>query len=241
MCNFTLAHTVAPNASPNVRYVVYFRVHSKVRPEGGYHRPALTRVWADWPVMEAQRYARVSVASYEEDQMVAALAPAAEQLFDAKDWNQAAPLWEQLSNLRPTFFSFAMRAGVSLLFSAPRTAATLQRAVELLERTRATGPTLAAPICLLARARLWQGHGGAALELVYSILEPESRQVATKDDEQALLDGLRCLFRNYARGLTFYLGNLCLPLTVCRVIDEALTEKHVEAEFARSKMKMIAR
>jgi len=53
ICNFLLAHNVAPNRSPNIRYAVYFRLHSTLFPEGKFwwkcFRPvAMALPWHDW-------------------------------------------------------------------------------------------------------------------------------------------------------------------------------------------------
>mmetsp|Transcript_23079 Transcript_23079/g.32246 ORF Transcript_23079/g.32246 Transcript_23079/m.32246 type:complete len:374 (+) Transcript_23079:75-1196(+) len=52
ICNYLLAHNVAPNRSANIRYAVYFRVHSTLFPEGEFwkcFRPvAMANPWHDW-------------------------------------------------------------------------------------------------------------------------------------------------------------------------------------------------
>mmetsp|Transcript_11585 Transcript_11585/g.28548 ORF Transcript_11585/g.28548 Transcript_11585/m.28548 type:complete len:198 (+) Transcript_11585:538-1131(+) len=52
ICNYLLAHNVAPNRSSNIRYAVYFRVHSSLFGEGEFwrhYRPvALALPWHDW-------------------------------------------------------------------------------------------------------------------------------------------------------------------------------------------------
>jgi len=45
---FWFLASVAPNASPNIRYVVYFRLFAKDHRPGDYRKEALTSIWMDW-------------------------------------------------------------------------------------------------------------------------------------------------------------------------------------------------
>ena len=40
--------SVSPNSSPNIRYVVYFRLFAKDHRPGSYRKEALTNIWMDW-------------------------------------------------------------------------------------------------------------------------------------------------------------------------------------------------
>ena len=56
IANYNLAHLVAPNASPDIRYCVYFRVRTLAHGTRQGHRPeAMLDVWADWPGLLAAR------------------------------------------------------------------------------------------------------------------------------------------------------------------------------------------
>ncbi|HET7559507.1 MAG TPA: phytanoyl-CoA dioxygenase family protein [Limnochordia bacterium] len=48
LCHYQLAHGVAPNASPNVRYAIYFRVTSAARTD--WQTP-MKSIWHEWPGM----------------------------------------------------------------------------------------------------------------------------------------------------------------------------------------------
>jgi hypothetical protein len=58
LVNYMVAHAIAPNTSPLIRYCVYFRLHSRTIKEPGKHRPeSMLHPWIDWkgvqPVFEA--------------------------------------------------------------------------------------------------------------------------------------------------------------------------------------------
>ena len=56
IANYNLAHLVAPNASPDIRYCVYFRVRTLAHGTRQGHRPeSMLDVWADWPGLLAAR------------------------------------------------------------------------------------------------------------------------------------------------------------------------------------------
>ncbi|KAL6065517.1 Phytanoyl-CoA dioxygenase [Balamuthia mandrillaris] len=48
LCHYQLAHCIAPNLSPNIRYVVYFRLHHRNHPSGQYRPEAMSNIWLDW-------------------------------------------------------------------------------------------------------------------------------------------------------------------------------------------------
>ena len=48
LCHYQLAHTVAPNASENIRYAVYFRVHHNTRQQGVFKPAAMHDIWLEY-------------------------------------------------------------------------------------------------------------------------------------------------------------------------------------------------
>jgi len=48
LVHYQMAHTVSPNISGNVRYVVYFRLHSADHPPGKFRPETVLDVWKDW-------------------------------------------------------------------------------------------------------------------------------------------------------------------------------------------------
>ena len=48
LCHYQTAHTVAPNASDQVRYAVYFRLHHAERQPGKYRPAAMKDVWLEY-------------------------------------------------------------------------------------------------------------------------------------------------------------------------------------------------
>ena len=61
LAHYQIAHSIAPNSSPHIRYVVYFRVHAKSHPPNTFHASAMTDIWQDWagmrPLVEEARRA----------------------------------------------------------------------------------------------------------------------------------------------------------------------------------------
>lgn len=56
LANYNLAHLVAPNAGPDIRYCVYFRIRVLAHGVRQGHRPeAMLDVWLDWPGLRAAR------------------------------------------------------------------------------------------------------------------------------------------------------------------------------------------
>jgi hypothetical protein len=45
ICHYSLCHSVAPNASPDIRYMTYFRIN--VRAEGQHHPEPMLNIWTD--------------------------------------------------------------------------------------------------------------------------------------------------------------------------------------------------
>ncbi len=53
LCHYQLAHSIAQNASPHVRYAIYFRLHH-VNHEAQW-KQAMTDIWLEWPGMQMAR------------------------------------------------------------------------------------------------------------------------------------------------------------------------------------------
>jgi hypothetical protein len=51
LAHYLLAHSIAPNTSPNIRYAVYFRV--SMHPGDVHHAESMTNAWSEWPAMAA--------------------------------------------------------------------------------------------------------------------------------------------------------------------------------------------
>jgi ectoine hydroxylase-related dioxygenase (phytanoyl-CoA dioxygenase family) len=47
MAHYQLAHTAAPNVSPNVRYAIYFRLR-RIHHDAQW-KQAMTDIWLEWP------------------------------------------------------------------------------------------------------------------------------------------------------------------------------------------------
>ncbi len=192
MLNFNTAHSVAPNSSPHIRYVVYFRVHSVARPEGVYYRDAIRNIWADWPNMApllalGPAPPRPTATA---DQEVASLSQQAEAHFAAKEWGEAWPLYERISQLRPNVYAALLKMAIALIADRPMDSASHGKASAALERACAIRNDLAAPMCGLARVRALQGRQDDALRLAQSALtEPGS--YAGKEDILILVEGLK--------------------------------------------------
>lgn len=61
LCHYMLAHNVAANSSPDVRYLVYFRLHTKEHVPGTYRRETLTNLWGDWRGLKEEDIRRNSI------------------------------------------------------------------------------------------------------------------------------------------------------------------------------------
>jgi hypothetical protein len=61
LAHYQLAHSIAPNTSPHIRYVVYYRVHARAHKPDTYRPEAMRDIWVDWAgmanVVEAARRA----------------------------------------------------------------------------------------------------------------------------------------------------------------------------------------
>lgn len=53
LCHYQTAHTVVPNASENVRYAVYFRLHHVDREEGKFRPAAMRDIWLEYDGIRA--------------------------------------------------------------------------------------------------------------------------------------------------------------------------------------------
>jgi len=51
LCHYELAHTAAPNASPHVRYAIYFRALHVDHDQ--QWKQAMTDIWMEWPGMRS--------------------------------------------------------------------------------------------------------------------------------------------------------------------------------------------
>ncbi len=49
LCHYQLAHGIAPNVSPNIRYAIFFRLTHK--DHTAHKQEALTQIWTAWPGM----------------------------------------------------------------------------------------------------------------------------------------------------------------------------------------------
>eukprot|EP00048_Salpingoeca_helianthica_P006554 m.100024 g.100024 ORF g.100024 m.100024 type:complete len:620 (+) comp14047_c0_seq8:66-1925(+) len=194
IAHYQLAHAIAPNSSPNIRYVIYFRVRPASCPRG-YHREAMTNIWIDWPAMHpfitAHPYEPSLRPSYKDDCEVASLLVEADRAFTAHEHGTAGPLFERLSALRPRNYIFAHHGGIALLYDSARTPASLERAAILCQRASAIAPYLVTPHCQLARARQWQGRLAEAEQVVRAALIEDNELVATKEHIDALMEGVR--------------------------------------------------
>jgi len=52
LAHYQLAHTIAPNISSNIRYAIYFRLHSENHKPETYRPETLTNIWLDYPSMK---------------------------------------------------------------------------------------------------------------------------------------------------------------------------------------------
>lgn len=158
VAHYNLAHSVAPNTSPHIRYMVYFRVHSRLRTVEEYSPLHLTDMWACWPAMlpYSDGFAPSPGLGLPtpEDEEVASLAAAGQPLMEAKDWAAAAPLFGRLSEMRPRCYLFRLQAGLAAAFQRPPDPAVRRRAQEHLEAAAALSPvdgaapsTLAIVLC----------------------------------------------------------------------------------------------
>ena len=51
--HYQLAHCVAPNTSPQIRYAIYFRLHGENHIPQTYRPETITNIWLDYPAMSA--------------------------------------------------------------------------------------------------------------------------------------------------------------------------------------------
>eukprot|EP00698_Gefionella_okellyi_P018175 TRINITY_DN5422_c0_g1_i2.p1 TRINITY_DN5422_c0_g1~~TRINITY_DN5422_c0_g1_i2.p1 ORF type:complete len:303 (+),score=31.37 TRINITY_DN5422_c0_g1_i2:65-973(+) len=88
MAHYQLAHSIAPNLSPDIRYVVYFRLYSKLhQPQHKYRPSSILDIWQDWPAMQPliQSGQVVWGGPPVADQEVADLKKIAETFFEKKE------------------------------------------------------------------------------------------------------------------------------------------------------------
>ncbi len=53
LAHYMLAHSIAPNTSPNIRYAVYFRVNMhQTAGEEKHHPQSMLDIWSEWPGMK---------------------------------------------------------------------------------------------------------------------------------------------------------------------------------------------
>jgi hypothetical protein len=116
ICHYLMPHSVAPNLSPHLRYVVYFRLSNVVH--HGYRPEALQDAWLDWTGMRSFVTARRSKQAFgpygyaspdPADEQTALLRAQADPLFDAHKWEEARPLYRRLVDLRPFDSIMCMR------------------------------------------------------------------------------------------------------------------------------------
>ena len=127
--------------------------------------------------------------SYTSDARVVELTKMAEKAFNEKQWERAGPLFEELVSLRPTFYTHAVRAGISYLCMA--SPATTSLAVKYLKQSCSLMPLLCAPRCLLARALQLQGKKEEAMVTVRDALMGANVSTALKDENDSLLEGIK--------------------------------------------------
>lgn len=57
IAHYCLPHTIAPNTSAEIRYMIFFRFNAAAHSPGSYRRAALADIWCDWKPMQAIRAA----------------------------------------------------------------------------------------------------------------------------------------------------------------------------------------
>jgi len=121
-------------------------------------------------------------------QQKAQLQARADQLFDAKDFKGAQPLWDELAKIAPGEMKVNMRAGCSYTFATPWDEQSLQRGEQYLLKATQIHPEMAAPWSVLARNRLRQNRFADAMTALEQMLKCPPKP----DADKPVMDGMRC-------------------------------------------------
>lgn len=144
--HYNLAHSIAPNCSPHIRYAVYFRVNLRV--EGQFHPEPMTNIWLDWPglkdivdreypskqallheamngtpipPMYADEFNQQTNGNRENlvdyKKRMEELWKTADALFDAHKWKEAQQFYDQLIYERPDDFVALLKAACCYTYS----------------------------------------------------------------------------------------------------------------------------
>lgn len=137
-----MAHSIAPNISSDLRYVVYFRVN--VRQEGVHHPEPMLNIWTDYigmkdvveqfkgkeqqllnqtnsvvlkPSYVDEYYRSMQFDWVKKDEEFAKLKREADQAFESHDWKKAPPLFEKLAAERKDDWEIQLKAACCFTFS----------------------------------------------------------------------------------------------------------------------------
>lgn len=120
--HYLMPHNVAPNASPQLRSMAYFRVHAisaNVRewPPPDWKLRVLS-LYGDWPAVAALETVSPPTMPCSEDEEAASLRASAEAAHARGDWAQSHALHARLHALRPEELNAALRGGCAAVHSA---------------------------------------------------------------------------------------------------------------------------
>lgn len=169
LAHYSLPHSIAPNCSAHVRYMVYFRLN--VRADEAFHPAPLLDIWLDYPgvprlALEPLAERAVRVAGY-----LPAPAAAAgggldgevhfQKMLEQQRFAEALPLLRAHHAAHPTSLLVALQLGLCL--TASPGAEAMVEGARVLERLAATAPMFAQAHVWLARNYARQvGELGAA-------------------------------------------------------------------------------
>jgi tetratricopeptide (TPR) repeat protein len=160
LAHYQLAHSIAPNTSPHVRYAVYFRVNMQA--EGQHHPEPMLNIWTDYfglkdtvqrfqgqsfvPQLKsgeglkpsyADEMARADLLAFSKrDAELAQIRQQADELFGKHDWKAAQPLFKMLADERPDEWEAQLKVACCFTFSpvqqdVPKAEVYLNRTIQL--------------------------------------------------------------------------------------------------------------
>lgn len=211
--HYMLAHTIAPNCSPHVRYAVYFRVN--LHPDVTFHPQSMLNMWQDWhglkdivaqqkpfklkllqeakgseairPIYADQffKMQHKNTAASQASQ-VEELWKKGNSLFDAHKFKEAQPIFKQLVELLEDDFVALIKAGCCYTFSANDADAVI--AESYIEKCIDLAPALPSGYTLLAQNMVRQKKYDKVIPLVKVVLACPVQDETSNN----IIDALNC-------------------------------------------------
>lgn len=205
--HYSLAHSIAPNSSPNTRYAIYFRVNVRSKPD----IIPLKDIWIDYPPMKdviKENRNKINISDIKgqklkpkyideeyRDRMkdilksqneLSSLIKESEDLFTKNQWDKAKPLFTKLAYEKPNDCFIQLKTGVCYTFQTDEN--DVPNGIKYIKNVINMYPSFPNGYSLLAQNFARSKNYNLAIENINLMMNCPK----IEDQADSIFDGLKC-------------------------------------------------